>query len=171
MKIRLAKTEDITAILRIIDQAKAYLHRQQIDQWQDGYPNQASILADITRNVSYVLCDEDKIVATAAILFEDDPNYRQIEDGSWLSSGPYGVLHRVACDEQYKGHGYSGLIFDYAKKQAEKLGMKSMRIDTHEKNHSMQRLIAKHGFQYCGIVYMADGGKRLAYERPQSRSS
>ena len=29
----------------------------------------------------------------------------------------------------------------------------------------MQKLIARAGFRYCGIIHVADGSPRLAYER------
>jgi len=155
---------DIEDILTIIEQAKAYLKSQKIDQWQNGYPNRQSIIEDIQKRHCYVLCDGDKIIATAAILFENDPNYAYIEKGTWLTQGPYGVIHRIACDNAYKGHGVAGMFFEYARIQAGIRHFKSLRVDTHPNNKSMQRLIAKNHFQYCGIVYMADGGLRYAYE-------
>lgn len=164
MEIRLAVRDDLMSILKIIDDAKAYFKSQHIDQWQNGYPNKQSILEDILAGHSYVLCDDKKIVATAAIIFENDPNYDFIEDGQWLSSGPYGVLHRIACDPSYKGQGFASLFFDYAKARANIMHYASLRVDTHQDNLSMQRLIAKNKFHYCGIVYMEDGSSRYAYE-------
>ena len=38
-------------------------------------------------------------------------------------------------------------------------------IDTHEDNQSMQKLLAKNQFSYCGIIYLSDGSKRLAFEK------
>ncbi len=32
-------------------------------------------------------------------------------------------------------------------------------------NPIMQHDIAKHGFTYCGIIYLASGAKRLAYQK------
>ena len=164
MEIRIANDHDIERILEIIQQAKAYLKSQDIDQWQNGYPNKESIQEDIRLGHSYVLCQENYVVATSAIIFEADPNYDYIENGSWLTQGPYGVIHRIACDNAYKGQGIASLFFEYAKMQASIRGFQSLRVDTHPQNKSMQHLIAKNGFQYCGIVYMADGGLRFAYE-------
>ena len=42
--------------MRLINQAKAYMKEQGIDQWQDGYPNEASIANDIAHDYSYVIC-------------------------------------------------------------------------------------------------------------------
>lgn len=164
MEIRLANYNDCEAILNIFDEAKAYLKSQNIDQWQNGYPNLESTQLDIDLGHCYVLCDGDKVIATAAILFEDDPNYDYIENGAWLSMSPYGVIHRIACLPNYKGQGLASMFFEYAKLLGKTKHMNSLRVDTHEKNLSMQRLIAKNQFQYCGVVYMADGGKRFGYE-------
>ena len=38
-------------------------------------------------------------------------------------------------------------------------------MDTHEDNISMQRLLEKNNFKYCGIIYLEDGNKRIAFEK------
>jgi RimJ/RimL family protein N-acetyltransferase len=40
----------------------------------------------------------------------------------------------------------------------------NIRIDTHRDNTIMQHLLSKYGFQYCGIIYLANGDERLAYQ-------
>ena len=41
----------------------------------------------------------------------------------------------------------------------------NIRIDTHRDNLIMQHNLLKHGFAYCGIIYLASGDTRLAYQR------
>ena len=41
----------------------------------------------------------------------------------------------------------------------------NIRIDTHKDNKIMQGLLARHGFSYCGIIYLKNGSPRLAYQR------
>ena len=41
----------------------------------------------------------------------------------------------------------------------------NIRIDTHRDNHIMQHCISRYGFTYCGIIYLASGDQRLAYQR------
>ena len=41
---------DISSILKIIEEAQAYLAMQNIDQWQNGYPNEKAILKDMLTN-------------------------------------------------------------------------------------------------------------------------
>ena len=40
MKLRLTTTNDLTAVMTIINQAKVYFKEQGINQWQDGYPDE-----------------------------------------------------------------------------------------------------------------------------------
>ena len=44
-------------------------------------------------------------------------------------------------------------------------GVPSIKVDTHENNIPMQSLLKKNGFEYCGVVYLEDGGKRVAFEK------
>ncbi len=53
------KEDDISSILEIINQAQAYLAMQNIDQWQNGYPNEKAILKDVFNNDSYVVKTKD----------------------------------------------------------------------------------------------------------------
>ena len=160
MNLRKATLDDVSSIMNIIHLAKEYFKENGIDQWQNGYPNLESTIKDIDNGHSYVICDEDKVVATAAIIDDVDPNYAYIEDGEWLSNFDYVCVHRVATLPDYKGKGLAGRFLSYAKT----LGRKSVRIDTHKDNLSMQRMILKNNLKYCGIVYMSDGAKRFAYE-------
>lgn len=41
----------------------------------------------------------------------------------------------------------------------------NIRIDTHKDNHIMQHCIVSYGFTYCGIIYLANGDPRLAYQK------
>ena len=39
-----------------------------------------------------------------------------------------------------------------------------MRIDTYEKNFVMQKALAREDFEKRGIIHVADGTPRIAYE-------
>lgn len=41
----------------------------------------------------------------------------------------------------------------------------SCAIDTHKDNKITRHLIEKNGFAKCGIIYVADGSPRIAYEK------
>lgn len=165
MEFRKSVSSDIPQIMNIINQAQAYFKDQNIDQWQNGYPNEEVINNDIKNEESYVMIKENKILATIVISFEKESSYKNIIDGKWLTDGEYGVIHRVAIDNSYKGLGLSHKVIQYAQNLCLKKGVYSIRVDTHEKNIPMQSVLKKNGFEYCGVIYLEDGGKRIAFEK------
>ena len=45
------------------------------------------------------------------------------------------------------------------------IGKKSLRIDTHEGNVVMRKMLEKHSFVHCGTIYLENGDARVAYEK------
>ena len=79
LTLRHTQTSDLPAIMAIVADAQADFRARGIDQWQNGYPNEAAIRDDIARGESYVVCNEaGDVVATAMITFAPDPNYAVI---------------------------------------------------------------------------------------------
>ena len=150
--------------MSILADGRASLAALGIDQWQGGYPHRAVIEDDTVRGDSYVVEADDRIVATAMIGFSGERDYDRIEEGSWLTSCTserpcYGVVHRVAAT----------FLLARAEELARANGSASVRIDTHPGNAPMRKLLAKAGYEQCGIIYIAhaEGGtpERIAYER------
>lgn len=165
MEFKKSVKKDIPRIMEIISQAQEYFKNQGIDQWQNNYPNEDVINNDIENEDSYVMIKDGEIVATTVISFEKEKPYDHIRDGKWLTNGDYGVIHRVAVDNKYKGLGLSHQIIKYTEEVCKDNGIQSIKVDTHEDNITMQSLLKKNGFEYCGIIYLEDGGKRLAFEK------
>ena len=83
MRLQLSTSSNIQNILKIINDAKVYLKSQEIDQWQNGYPNQTQIEKDIAKNESYVLInDVNEVIATSMFSIRPEPTYKVI-DGNW----------------------------------------------------------------------------------------
>lgn len=165
MKFRKSLNSDIPQIMSIIKQAQAYFKEQGIDQWQNGYPNEEVINDDIKNEKSYVMIKDNEIVATTVISFDKELSYKNIIDGEWITNGDYCVIHRVAVDNTYKGLGLSHKIIKYTEEICLEKGVHSIKVDTHEENIPMQSLLKKNGFEYCGIIYLEDGGKRVSFEK------
>lgn len=163
MRTRYARREDVPAIMNIINQAKVRLANLGIDQWQSGYPNEESLLNDISNKNGYVVIDKNVVVAYAAIIFDGEPTYTHI-DGRWLTDNPYVVVHRIAVADNRLRKGVGAYVMQTAERKAHQRGVHSFRIDTHFGNRVMRNLIRKHGFTLCGIVQVRDG-QRMAYEK------
>ena len=54
MEIRMAYPNEIKRIMEIIQDAKESLAQRQVDQWQDGYPDEEIIFEDILESRGYV---------------------------------------------------------------------------------------------------------------------
>ena len=162
--IRKSRLEDIDSIMKIIEDGSKFLKSMKVNQWQDGYPAREDILVDIRDGISYVLVDEDRIVATMALVYGVDKTYNYIEGGEWMYEDDYSTVHRLAVDNEFKGRGYGEKMFDFARALSSENGIKYMRIDTHQHNIPMQKLIKKSGYDYRGVIYLANGDKRSAYE-------
>ena len=165
MIIRPATEADLPALRPVFEAAKEIMRSDgNMDQWSaPGFPPDALILRDIAREGAFVMESvipseaKESIVAYFALLPSPEPTYDYIE-GAWLTDEPYGVIHRMASYPDV--HGIFSAIIDFAASRYAHL-----RIDTHCDNRIMRHLIEKHGFTYCGIIWLEDGTERLAYER------
>lgn len=158
MQIRLSRPEDIPAMLGIYEEARAFMRETgNPNQWADGYPAEELLRTDIERKNSYVVEEQDQIIATFAFILGDDPTYARIDDGAWLNQEPYGTIHRLASRQGT--HGIAQFCFDWCKNQ-----IRDLRADTYQDNVIMQHLLEKNGFIRCGIIYLANGSPRIAYQ-------
>lgn len=165
MEFKKAVEADIDSIINIIKQAQFYFKQQGINQWQNNYPNVETISNDITNKSSYVLLKDNIIVATVAVFFDGEKTYDYIHEGEWTKNNEYAVIHRIAIENNYKGLGLSSEIIKNVEQLCLNKNIYSIRIDTHEENLSMQNLLKKNKFQYCGIIYLEDKSKRIAFEK------
>ncbi len=166
MEFRKTKPADVERVMELIDGAKLYFRQHNVPQWQDGYPNDVTIRGDIAAGQSYVLCtDTGRIAGTMALQLGGEPTYDKIIGGAWLTEGPYAVVHRIAVDGQLKQRGYASELLRESERIARASGAVSVRVDTHEINMPMQRLLKKNGYQFCGTIHLADGAPRFAFEK------
>lgn len=168
MIIRKTTTADLPRIMPIYEEARVAIAALGIDQWQDGYPAESDIAADIARGEAW--CVEDgEIVGTFALILSGEPDYDYIENGAWLTESSsaeanYAAIHRIAVGGAKRGSGISTAIVNFALERSAAKGKASVRVDTHYGNVVMRRMVEKHGFKECGTIYLANGDKRVAYE-------
>lgn len=157
--IRKTELRDIPAILDIYNVARKFMRETgNTGQWIDGYPSEQQLKRDIDAGGSYVITDETgKVCATFFFVVGEDPTYSVIEDGNWLDDAPYGVIHRIASDGTT--HGVLRTTLDFCFTLVD-----NIRIDTHRDNKVMQKNLVDYGFGYCGIIHLANGDERLAYQ-------
>ncbi len=162
LSVRKASCEDIPRIMTVLESAKGTMRASgNMNQWVNGYPSENVIGADVDSGVGFVV-EEGEVVGYFAFIPSPEPTYARIYEGEWLDdSRPYHVIHRIGGFQGVHGV-FSAMLRWCASVEG------NIRIDTHRDNHIMQSLMEKHGFTYCGIIYLADGAERLAYQRIES---
>ena len=156
--IRKARMEDLDALLAVYAAARQDMARSgNPTQWGDGYPKRALLEADIQAGQLYVLEREGTVRGAFAFIVGDDPTYAVIENGRWLDGAPYGTIHRLTGNGMEKGLFSQCLAFCRGITP-------NIRADTHHDNRIMRHLLEKHGFTRCGIIHVADGSPRIAYQ-------
>ncbi|MBQ9184770.1 MAG: N-acetyltransferase [Bacteroidales bacterium] len=160
MIVRKATLADLQPILQVISDAKQKMRRTgNMKQWTDGYPSAKVILADIDAGHGYVCLQEDGTIGGYyAMIPGAEPTYAKIYEGEWLNDAPYITIHRIASGADAKG------VFGAMLQEASSL-INNIRIDTHRDNAIMQHVLEKHGFVYCGIIYLLSGDDRLAFQK------
>ncbi len=159
MKIRKAEIGDLNSILGVYAIAREYMRKTgNPNQWGTNKPQKEMLEEDIQKGELFVGEGPDgEIHFVFAFILGGDPTYLYIEDGSWISDEPYGTIHRVASDGTVTG--VVKTVVEYCRSV-----IPNLRIDTHENNKTMQHVLEKLGFARCGIIYLADGAPRIAYQ-------
>ena len=168
MEIRKATSGDFDAMQALFDEARGTIAALGINQWQNGEPSPEVVREDIALGQSYVIMDGEALCGTFALMNESEPTYDTIYEGEWKTgneSKNYQAIHRVAVAVSMRGRGISTAIINFAAERARELGRVSLRIDTHEGNVVMRRMLEKHGFVLCGVIHLKNGDPRVAYER------
>ena len=161
IQIRKSTLADLPTLMDLYDSGRRIMRRNgNMHQWTKGYPTEEVVKQDIARGNSYLCLDEDdRPMGTFAFIVGRDPTYARIYDGQWLDdTQPYGTIHRLAGREDARG--VAAACFDWCDTQ-----LPNLRADTHRDNRIMQHILQKHGFRYCGIIYLLNGDERLAYQK------
>lgn len=160
MTIRPATERDIPAMMALFEEAKGIMRADgNMSQWTGGYPQEEVVLRDISSGHSYIIEDGGVPVGTFAFIPGVEPTYLSIYEGEWLDAdAPYATIHRLASTP--RSHGVARACFDWCASRCPNL-----RIDTHRDNSIMRHVVTSWGFLYCGIIYLASGDERLAYQK------
>lgn len=163
--LRLSEEQDIPQIMRIVASAQAYLAAQGIDQWQNGYPNEAVVRSDIEKAYGYVLEEDGRVTGIASLVFDGEPTYEVIYDGAWRTCGHYACIHRIAVDGSQRGKGTADCLMQGLERLVILEGLDAIRVDTHRQNVVMQGMLARNEYVLCGVIRLQDGAERLAFEK------
>ena len=165
---RPAVESDIDDIMLIVRQARNYLKKHRVDQWQGEYPTQDTFAADIANGECYAVTYGERLAGFFCLTEAPESGYDKITDGKWHGEGKYCTLHRMAIEAQFRGTSLSDMLIDFADSTAKAKGAECVRTDTHRKNKAMQKLLKRKGYVYRGNVLVDEAGHdpaRQAFEK------
>ena len=166
---RSATAEDLESIMLCVRQARNYLKKHRVDQWQGNYPAEAHILVDIDRGDSYVVTYGGRVAGFFCLSDRPEKTYAGLTDGKWYGDGPYCTLHRSAVLAEYRGSGMADRLIAAAEEIARTKGAETLRADTHRHNEAMKALLRRCGFTYRGnlMVLVEEGHdpRRQGFEK------
>ncbi len=127
-------------------------------QWGDNFPPQELLEEDIDSNRLFLYLVNGELEAVFAFILGPDPTYAAIEDGQWLDDTlPYGTVHRLASAGKAQGR---GIGCDHLVSGA--LREPACRHPRRQQDHAAPA--GKNGFTRCGVIHVADGTPRFAYQ-------
>ena len=151
-----ATLADAEICFEILDFGRSFQREQGFVQWSDDFPNLDTVKDDILNQNGYKLLYNDEIIGYMYIAFDGEKAYDNI-DGKWILEGAYATVHRVAFRPEFRGKGLSKITFDLIIKLCKSKNLKSIRMDTDEKNLRMQHVLEKNGFKRCGRITYKEG--------------
>ena len=164
MNIRLATLADIPAIMQIIKNVVPLMIAAGNLQWDGKYPNPEVFERDISLGQLWVADIEGKIAGVAALTTDQEAEYAEI---GWDINKAAIVTHRLAVSPHYTGKGIARALLMQAEKEAIRLGISVLRVDTNTHNQATQKLFPKLGYVYAGEIGLAfrPGLRFLCYEK------
>ena len=166
IKIRKAEIEDVSKLETIAEEARLFLKGKGLPQWQNGQaPNKAVFEDDIKRGVGVTAIIDGEVVGYGAVNYGPYKTYENVN--IWQNKNEkYAILNRVMLSDQARGNGNGQLLLKLLIENAAEKGYSDIRIDTHPGNDTMQNVIVKVGFQFCGDIMLdIENGERIAYQK------
>lgn len=152
---RFATADDLESIMLIVRQAKNYLRKNRVDQWQGEYPAERDILGAIEKGECYCVMYANRVAGFFCVTEVPEKCYDEITDGKWRFDGKYCTIHRCAVEASFRGTGLSDKMFAFCEQIAKEKGAEAMRVDTHRKNKAMHLLLKRMGYTYRGNVLVS----------------
>ena len=152
---RFATEDDIENIMLIMRQARNYLKKHRVDQWQGDYPTQEVFAEAVAEGECYAVTYGERLAGFFCLTDKPESDYDNLTDGKWHGEGKYCKLHRMAVEAQFRSTGISDMMIGFAEETAKSRGAEYMRTHTHRKNKATQKLLKRKGYAYRGNVLVS----------------
>jgi ribosomal protein S18 acetylase RimI-like enzyme len=148
LTIRTARTEDLPAIAKLLEQAGDWMRSQGIgDQWPIRFPL-TDLAARRDRGELHIACHGATPVGTFALDYHADPEFWHDDPDGKLA----GYLHRLAVARTHAGHGIGAQLVDHADRLVTDAGRRWLRLDCAKHNTRLHDYYRRLGFTQVGSI-------------------
>lgn len=148
------KPEELDDILALTRACGKHMRENGIDQWDENYPDRASLERDIETNTLFAYRENDAVLGIVVLNETQDPEYCDIQ-WSTAESDRNIVVHRLAVSPEHQGKGIARKIMDFAEEWAKENKYDAIRLDTFSQNPRNQRFYKNRGYTELGSVYLS----------------
>ena len=152
--IREARPEDIGELMSLVRCCVQGMREAGIDQWDDVYPDERTIRADVVAETAHVYLDADGVAGMVVLNEQQDPTYVAVP---WQYVGRVGVMHRLMVRPAQEGRGVGRALLRFAEQRAMEVGYDCIRLDAFPKNPRAIRLYKRAGYRWAGQVELRKG--------------
>ena len=152
--IRPARIDELDKLLDVVRAATHHMESLGIHQWDDIYPDRATLKADIEDQHTRVIEVHGHIAGMISIDDKQSPEYQNIP---WHYPGKALVVHRLTIDPAYQRQGLATRLMQFAEKAAERGGYQAIRFDAFTQNPGATALYEKLGYEKAGTIQLRKG--------------
>lgn len=174
MRIELAKTKHLDAILGLVDEASTWLRDyKDTDQWARPWPTReerdARVLKGLQNGKTWIVWDGNTPTATVTIATAHNPAV-WLEPGYTCDLGQRAVyVHRLITARKYAGWGLGAELIDWAGLRGRRKNRaRWIRIDVWNTNTALHEYYMKRGFEPCGTCADPDYPSGALFQKPVS---
>lgn len=159
----MADQSDLPGLLKLYSGAIRKMRVAGIDQWDEIYPDETTLAADIERREMLLFEQDGEPVSAAVVNNEQPPEYKTVDWHIRRTDSP-GVVHRLCVSAEAQGRGLGAQTLEAAERFASSRGYRYIRLDAFLYNPSALRLYEAAGYRKAGNVIFRKG-KFFCYEK------
>ena len=164
MIIRKANKTDLDNIMLMYKSCVKGMIANDIDQWDETYPNDGVIMEDLIAQTYFVAIKNNVIIGGINIDLDQDKTYLDI---NWEdTSNSFLVVHRLAVKEEFWKKKIGKKLMIFAENMVIEKGLKSIRLDTYSGNPKAMEFYRRLGYRELGSINLkADKNEYYCFEK------
>ena len=147
----LAALENINEVMRLVIDAKVYMHTTGNYQWDENYPLQHHFENDIKNGDLWLFKSRNTLAGFICINRVQPVEY---STPHWKTPEDSLVVHRMVIAREFAGKGVAQRMMLFAEEKAKEVGVSSIRSDTNSKNSIMIHIFDKLGYRFTGNIVL-----------------